>query len=204
MTQRSRGAADLLAAARTGSSDALGKILESCRGYLLVIAHQSIDPSLRAKASPSDLVQETFCDAHRDFAQFHGASEEELLAWLRQVLLNRLANFARHYRGTDKRDVGREIVLPAGDQSGAPADGLAADTPSPSVRASDGEKVAALQRALDRLPEEYRRVIVLRHDENHSFEEIGQLMDRTPNAARKLWARAIERLQQELGGFDGP
>jgi RNA polymerase sigma-70 factor (ECF subfamily) len=61
-----------------------------------------------------------------------------------------------------------------------------------------GEQSATLERALDRLPEDYRRVIQLRYREERSFEEIAQLMQRSPNAARKLWARAIERLQQEL------
>jgi RNA polymerase sigma-70 factor (ECF subfamily) len=76
--------------------------------------------------------------------------------------------------------------------------GVAADTPSPSARAAANEQEAALQRALERLPEDYRRVIALRHQEGRSFEEIGPLLGRTPAAARKLWSRAVERLQQEL------
>jgi RNA polymerase sigma-70 factor (ECF subfamily) len=61
------------------------------------------------------------------------------------------------------------------------------------------ERAQALQRALSQLPEEYRRVITLRHYEEQSFEEIGKQMERSTDAARKLWARAIERLRQELG-----
>jgi RNA polymerase sigma-70 factor (ECF subfamily) len=94
--------------------------------------------------------------------------------------------------------VSREVAL-QGDTSSQWGPGLPADTPSPSSHAAAHEDAAALQAALARLPEEYRRVLLLRHDEGRPFEEIGQLMDRTANAARKLWARALERLQQELG-----
>ena len=62
-----------------------------------------------------------------------------------------------------------------------------------------GEEADELHAAMQRLPEDYRRLLVLRYQEEKSFEEIGQLMGRTANAVRKLWGRAIERLQAELG-----
>jgi RNA polymerase sigma-70 factor (ECF subfamily) len=199
MSGRLRDAAQLLAAARGGSRDALGEVLESCRAYLLHVAQGELAPELRAKGGASDLVQETFLDAQRDFDRFQGDTEEQLLAWLRQVLIHKAANFRRHYRGTDKRDVAREIAPPSGDVSGGWFPGISADTPSPSSHAAANEKSLALQAALARLPAEYRQVIVLRHDEGRSFEDIAAVMGRTANAARKLWARALERLQQELG-----
>jgi RNA polymerase sigma-70 factor, ECF subfamily len=200
MSGQMRDAAQLLAAARGGSREALGEALESCRAYLLRVAQGGMAPELQAKGGASDLVQETFLDAQRDFDRFHGDSEEELLAWLRQLLLHKMANFRRHYRGTGKRTVAREVALQAGDTSSQWGPGLPADTPSPSSHAAANEDAQALQAALARLPEEYRQVLLLRHDEGRPFEEIGRLMNRTANAARKLWARAVERLQQELGG----
>lgn len=59
--------ANWIAAARDGSDDALGESLEACRAYLLLVARQEIDPALMAKAGASDLVQETFLEAQRDF-----------------------------------------------------------------------------------------------------------------------------------------
>src|SRR5215831_501032 len=109
MRDGARSADERVIEARAGSRAALGEALESCRGYLLLVAQRELDPQLRAKGGASDLVQETFIDAHRDFAQFHGTTEAELLAWLRQVLLNKVSNFGRHFRGTAKRDIGREI-----------------------------------------------------------------------------------------------
>jgi RNA polymerase sigma-70 factor (ECF subfamily) len=186
----------LLAEARVGSAQALGQVLEACRGYLVLVAGRQLDPDLRAKGGASDLVQETFLEAHRDFGRFAGTGETELLAWLRQILLNNLANFTRRYLATDKRAVARETTLKS-DHSSEARPEPAAPTPSPSGEAMAREEAQALQRALERLPEDYRRVVQLRYQEERSFEEIGQLIDRSPEAARKLWARAMERLRQE-------
>jgi RNA polymerase sigma factor (sigma-70 family) len=53
-----------------------------------------------------------------------------------------------------------------------------------------------------RLPEDHRRVVQLRYQEQRSFEEIGRLMDRSADAVRKLWARAMDRLRQEWEHLD--
>jgi RNA polymerase sigma-70 factor (ECF subfamily) len=188
----------LLSAARSGSPTALGDALETCRAYLLLIANQEQDPELRTKGSASDLVQETFLEAHRDFSRFGGQTPEELRAWLRQLLPHNLADFTRRYRGTAKR-AGRELPLDGGSASGGAGLGLAGADPSPSAEAVAHEQAEALRQALQRLPEDYRQVILFRYQEQRSFEEIGQLLQRTPNAARLLWLRAVERLKQELG-----
>src|SRR5437870_8261643 len=88
----------LLPAARAGSAEALGQALEAFRDYLLAVANQKLDPVLRAKGGASDIVQETFLEAQRDLAQFAGTTGAELKAWLVRLLLNNVANFARHYK----------------------------------------------------------------------------------------------------------
>jgi RNA polymerase sigma-70 factor (ECF subfamily) len=187
-----------LAGARADPRAARGRLFESFRGYLLMVAREEIDPELQAKGGASDLVQETFLEAHRDFDQFRGTTEAELLAWLRRLLLNNAANFTRRYRGTEKREVGREVPL-GPDGSSAPGLVPPAADPSPSWHLGQQEQADALLRALDRLPEDYRRVLLLRHQEGRSFAEIADLLGRSTNAIHKLWARAVERLQQELG-----
>ena len=79
--------------------------------YLLLVANDSLDSDLRPKVGTSDLVQDTFLEAHQDFSHFHGTGERELLAWLTKILTNRLCNNVRHYRGTLKRDIEREESL---------------------------------------------------------------------------------------------
>src|SRR5437773_7487633 len=106
MTEPLQDVAQYLPAARSGSREALGRVLEAYRAYLLLIANRQLDPELRAKGGASDLVQETFLEAQRDFAHFHGDSPGEVQAWLKQLLLHNLANFARRYRETGKRQLG--------------------------------------------------------------------------------------------------
>jgi RNA polymerase sigma-70 factor (ECF subfamily) len=190
-------AAQWLPAARAGSSEALGQVLETCRGYLLLIAQQELDKALQAKGGASDLVQQTFLEAQRDFSGFHGTTHAALLAWMRQLLIHNLANFRRDFH-RDKRRVSREIALPTENSSRRRGGGLNAGTATPSVEMMRNEQTEALELALARLPEDYRRVIHMRYREERSFEAIAAMMQRSQNAVRKLWSRAIERLQQEL------
>jgi RNA polymerase sigma-70 factor (ECF subfamily) len=198
MTAPTGEVAQWLVAARTGSREALGEALQAYRAYLLLIAQQELDPELRAKGGASDLVQETFIDAQRLLGRFEGATEEAWAAWLRELLLYNLGDFVRRYRATGKRRVGREVGQPAGDSSTDRGGELAADTASPSVTAMAAEQVVALERALDRLPADYREVLTLRYQGDLSFEDIGQRLGRSGNAARKLWLRALRKLEQEL------
>jgi RNA polymerase sigma-70 factor (ECF subfamily) len=189
----------LLSAARAGSPEALGQALEVYRNYLLLVAERELDSGLRAKAGASDLVQETFLEAQRDFPQFRGASEEELRAWLRRLLLNNVANFTRRYH-VGKRQVGREQPLEPSSWSGTPGGALPADMPSPSGDAVEREQAEEVRRALERLPEKDRQMLRWRYEEQRSFEEIGRLLGCTPRTAQKAWARALRRLRQELKG----
>ena len=196
MVEPHPGFTDWLSAARTGSPEAFGRVFEACRGYLLLIARQELDDALRTKGSASDLVQETFVEAHRDFAQFRGQGEAEVLGWLRKLLLNNLHDFTRRYRSAGKRLLEREVSLDAADGLGM---AFTSDSASPSEKFIEREKDAIVRQALDRLPEDYRQVLLLRYQEELSFEEIGFLMERSANAARKLWLRAIERMENALG-----
>lgn len=186
-----------LPAAQAGSKEALAKLLESCRDYLLFIAAQELDPALRAKGGASDLVQETILEAYKDFACFHG-SEQELLVWLRKLLRNNLVNFARRFRNTSKRRMSAEVPLENDSSSAGWAQALIGSESTPSAHAMANEQAESVTKALERLPDDYRQVILLRYREELSFEEIGRAMERSANAVEKLWLRAIERLRHEL------
>lgn len=187
-----------IAAAQAGCQQALGATLEACRHYLLWIARREIDPDLQAKGGASDLVQETFLEARRDFAQFQGGTEAELLAWLRRLLLNNLSNFVRRYRETAKRRVGDEVSLDALNASSQPARGEGAGSTSPYEQVMHAEQVELLKEAVTRLPEDQRQIIMLWHQEEKSFEEMGRMLGCAPNTVRNKWMKAIKRLQESL------
>ena len=185
--------------ARDGSSFALGRLIDACRSYLLAIAQRTLPKTLRAKIGPSDLVQETSFEAHRDFASFGGERSEELLGWLRRILLNNAANIIRQYEKAEKRQVCREHSL---EVDGMTIGQVQSSSPSPSSLAASIEETQTLDRYLARLPADMRTAIILRNREYLPFEEIGLQLHRSAAAARKLWARAIERLQATLANKD--
>jgi RNA polymerase sigma-70 factor (ECF subfamily) len=191
----------LIGQAREGSSHAVGQLIDGCRKYMLSIANQELPLELRAKLGPSDLVQDTAFEANRDFASFEGERLEQLLAWLRRILLNNATNASRRYQGTGKRDVTRELSLSMGT---AGRGELVDDCPSPGARVAALEQQERVELSLQRLPRDMRSAILLRNREHLSFAEIGFQLDRSADAARKLWARAIERLRDELAGSDDP
>lgn len=185
----------LLTQARAGDAQALGGLLELYRNYLRIVARAMISQALRARLDASDLVQETFLKAHREFRQFLGTTEPELTAWLRQILVRTVANQARHHRrhGRDyKRDEPLEALLER--SSSGVQSALAASVSSPSSIASRREQAVSLADALAKMPADYREVFLLRNVEHIPFEEIALRMGRSPGAARMLWTRTIKKL----------
>jgi RNA polymerase sigma-70 factor (ECF subfamily) len=191
-----------LLAARSGSNEALGLALDQCRPYLLQLARQSLGASLRSKGEASDLVQETYLEAQRRFPHFEGASGTQLRAWLRCLLLHQAAKLGRRYRRTQKRQLSREVPLNGDGTSGAGSGQVAAAVPTPSVQVMADEQTRRLQEAIGRLPDDYRQVIALRYQEGLSFDEVGLRLNRSANAARMLWVRAVDRLKLEMQGVE--
>lgn len=187
-----------LAAARAGSSEALGLALNQCRPYLLDAARQALGTALQSKGGASDIVQETFLEAHRRFPRFEGDTASQLRAWLRCLLLHRAAKLGRRYRCTRKRQLAREIPFNTVNARLTRPSQIVAVTPTPSVQMMADEQVACLRATISRLPEDYRHVIALRYQEGLSFEEVGRRLDRSPDAARMLWVRAVDRLKSEM------
>jgi RNA polymerase sigma-70 factor (ECF subfamily) len=193
----------LLPQARAGDGLALGRLLELYRNYLTLLARYQIGRRLQGKVDPSDLIQETFLEAYRDFGRFRGTTEPELVSWLRRILATNLANLVGRYFGTQRRDVRLEQELAdALDQSARALDwGLVARQSSPSQQAARRDQAVLLADALERLPEDYRQVLVLRHLEELSFPEVADRMGRSVHSVKNLWARALARLRHNLREF---
>lgn len=190
----------LLRAARDGSRSKLGELFERTRRYLLLVANRTLDSELRQKQAASDLVQETFLEARKNFAQFRGETQAELFAWLCRILDNKSHDVTRRFRSAAMRDVDREQSLD--DSDVAMGHELADRGQTPRALAAVREEVADLEAALQRLAEDHEQVIRLRSFERLSFADVGQRMGRSADAARKLWVRAIARLQKELTTAD--
>jgi DNA-directed RNA polymerase specialized sigma24 family protein len=65
--------------------------LEQYADHLRLLSRLQIDPRLRGRLDPSDVVQQTLLIAHEKQAQFCGRTDAELAAWLRSILVSVLA-----------------------------------------------------------------------------------------------------------------
>src|SRR5262249_2917361 len=192
---------ELLRQAKGGDGPALGRLLESYRSYLVVLARVQIGRRCQGKGDAPDVAQEACRGAYRDFPQFRGTSEKELLGWLRGILASLLANLVRHYQGTKARDVRleRQLALELDQSSQALDRGLAAPQSSPSQQACRREQSVVLAEALIRLPEEHRELLTLRHLEGLSFPEVAERLGRTVDSVKKQWPRALASLRRVMG-----
>ncbi len=188
---------NLLQAARDGDAQALGKLLEWYLNYLNILAATGLDRRIQRRVSPSDLVQEAMLAAHRDFGDFRGRSQGELLCWLRQILINTLHRAVARHVKAGKRDIRREVSLDrVTQQLEESACNLAKLVPSPgdspSAAMQAREDAVELANQLSSLPAQYRDVIIFRILQGLSFEEIGERMGRSAGATRMLWLRALQ------------
>lgn len=180
--------AKLLQRARQGDAAALGALLQHHRPYLLFVANQELGDNVRGRAGPSDLVQDTLLRGQQRFEQFRGTEEEEFRAWLRVILRHQVTDFVRGLPKQRHEEV----------DSGIPDDG---DTPSGGAARQD--EIEMVREALAQLPDHYQQVVRLREYEGLTYEEIGQRIQCSSEAARKVWTRAIDQLGQILKSTHG-
>jgi RNA polymerase sigma-70 factor, ECF subfamily len=191
--------AQLMARSGANRDAALARFIESFQTYLLLVADRKLPEDVRAKVAPSDILQETYVEARRAFKRFQGDSDQELLAWLRQIVLNNVRDAARQYQSRQKRQVSREVPIDRCQDH----DCCTNLSESPSAVASMREEAQRVQQALGLLPNDYRQVIVLRTLERRPLPEVGKIMGRSEEAVRKLWVRALSQLQKTLDSLDG-
>ncbi len=182
--------------ARAGSTRALEQVLKYCQRRLVSSARRGIDPRIRAKVNPSDLIQDSLADFHRRFASFRGETEGELLAWVHGILENNLARVHRYFLGTQKRQARREVALGQGGcEETAASDSQSSDGARRLERDEQAQQVAD---ALRKLTVRQQQVIRLRYWEKLSIEETARAMNCSPAAAAKLLARAIHKFKRQF------
>jgi RNA polymerase sigma-70 factor, ECF subfamily len=177
--------------------DPLG--VERFRTYLMLLARMQIGRKLRAKFDPSDVVQQTLLDGHRQLAQFRGSTTAEMAGWLRRMLACNLADATRAFsRG--KRDVARERSFAAAlDQSSAQIGSwLQAQQSSPSQKAQRTEDLLRVAQALAELPETQREAVILHYWQGQSLAQVAAQLGRTSPAVAGLLQRGLKTLRALL------
>ena len=194
MVDRSGDKQELIRRSRAGDDVALGGLLDGCRGYLKTLAQRQLDSRLGVRIDASDIVQQTFLLAHREFQQFRGAQVSELVAWLIRILERTVQQAVREHVTTQSRAVGREQSLQPGD--GGNAVPLEGKEVSPSRRVMLGEEAIRLADCLMRLPENQREAVRLRNLEGWTLEEISERLEASPGAVAGYLKRGMHTLRK--------
>jgi RNA polymerase sigma-70 factor (ECF subfamily) len=179
--------------------------LDRFRSYLLVLARAGLDPRLRPKVDPSDVVQQTLLEAHAALDQLDADTTAELAAWLRQILRRNLANLGRDFTRA-KRDVRREV---GGANDPDESDVrlvalLAAGSPSPSRVADGAEQLVRLASALHRLPDAQREAVELRYLAGLPLAAIADHLGKSAAAVAGLLHRGLAGLRELLQESEPP
>jgi RNA polymerase sigma-70 factor (subfamily 1) len=161
--------------------------------YLLRFIELRLDPRLRVRLDPADVVQDAQMEAVRRLPRYLQQQPLPFRLWLRQLAHDRLLNPRRDHIGTARRSVTREVSLP--DDSAAEFGGqLLAAGCNPSQRLSRQELAQRVREAMDRLSKSDREVLLLRHFEGLSNAEVAALLSLTPGAVSKRYGRSVLRL----------
>lgn len=198
----------LVIASKGGDNEALGRLLEQYRGYLLMLAHRYLSERLRRRVDPADIVQLTYLEAKRDLPSFRGETPAEFAGWLRGTLKNNVATAVTRHVTTQKRSVRREVdpapASPGKDFMGGWIGQLPGSTTSPSGVAIRAEAVVALLEALHQLPETQAEAIRLRYMEGLPLADIVERMGKSEMAVAGLLKRGLKKLRAIMNTDDCP
>ena len=205
--QSTADAPDLLARAGGGDMDAWGALLAQHHRRLTNVADFRLDPRLRGRVDPADVVQEAFLAATERRAEFFAQSAQPLFLWLRRMLGNTLLELHRHHLGVKMRDAKREAAAEDRDDGGATRSALVAQLTAgatgPCTAAGRAELHARLNEALGALDADDREVLALRHFEQLTSTEAAQILGIQERAAAMRDLRALERLRGLLSEVPG-
>ncbi len=163
-----------------------------------------LDPRLRGRLSPSDVLQEVFIAAQQRMEHFRGLPEMPFRVWIRLLADQRLAEVHRRHLGAQARDAGLEVTARSGGSSSQGlAARLAADLTSPSGAAVRRETVEILVKTVEAMEPIDREVLTLRHFEEMTNDEVAQVLNLPKGTASKRYIRALTRLREALEGVPG-
>ncbi|MFM2001892.1 MAG: polymerase sigma factor cnrH [Planctomycetota bacterium] len=192
----------LLVAARSGDQQAVSQLLEKHRGAVRRLVELRLDRKVQRRVDVSDVVQEVMFEASGRLDRYLQDPAMAFHLWIRQIAWDRIIDTYRRHRVSAKRNMDREqpISAPQGaDQSTLDFVAHLRDPAlTPAAAATQAEMARCVEAAIDRLPEQDREVILMRHYEHLSNLEIAEALGLNPPAASMRYLRALRRLRQLL------
>lgn len=176
---------ELIRRAQDGETAAWESLYLRYRDQLLFSIRCRLGHGLRARLESEDILHSVFRDVIGDLRQFEPRGAESLNHYLHVCVLNKIRSKADYY-GAQKRQ--GEVPL---------SHSLVATIPSERdgrLAYVDDARYERLERALTRLPDDMREVVLLRRIEELSNKETAEVIGKTPEATSKIYNRALARL----------
>lgn len=193
-----RRSLDLLAKAQDGDAHALEELVARYSDRIRrIVSIQLGSSALRRHYDSMDIVQNTFRAALPKIGDLKPRSAAGLLQWLAIIATNQIRD-AHNREHAEKRDAARSVPLKAtGSETGGLVLSAGADT-RPDETAMLKEIRGLLDDEVARLPQDQRRVVLLRDYCGEDWDRIGAELERESGATRQLHQRAWIRLRRAL------
>jgi RNA polymerase sigma-70 factor (ECF subfamily) len=193
---------ELIQQAKGGDDSAVNQLMDRHRNSIRQLVRMRLDQKIQKRIDVSDVVQDVLVEANRRLQRYLSDPMMPFHLWLRQIAKDRIIDAHRRHRVSAKRSVDREqqMVAPRGyDQSSIQLASMLGDPRlTPAAAALQKEMARQVEVAISKLDEKDCEIIVMRHYEHLSNQEIGQLLSLTEPAASMRYLRAVRRLKKIL------
>ena len=193
---------ELLAKAKQGDDLAVNQLMDRHRNALRQLVRMRLDRKIQRRVDVSDVVQDVLVEANRRLQVYVENPIMPFHLWLRQIARDRIIDAHRRHRVSAKRSVDREqpIVSPQGcDESSYQLAALIGDRQlTPAAVALQKEIAGQVEHAITLLNERDSEIIIMRHYEMLTNQDIASALDLTEPAASMRYLRAIRRLKEVL------
>lgn len=193
---------ELLTECRAGDADAVNQLMDRHREVLRQMVRMRLDQKIQRRIDVSDVVQDVLVEASRRLGEYLRNPLMPFRLWLRQIAQDRIIDAHRRHRVSARRSVDREQALaaPRGmDQSSTQLAGLLSDHGlTPEAAALQQEMARRIESAIAKLEPRDNEIIVMRHYEHLTNQEIAQALNLTEPAASMRYLRAVRRLKALL------
>jgi RNA polymerase sigma-70 factor (ECF subfamily) len=195
---------ELLDRAQQGESGAVERLLETHREPLRRMIGLRLDPALAGRVDASDVVQDVMLEVSQRLADYLRNPQMPFHLWVRHIAKDHMIDAHRRHRLAQRRSLDREQpIVPAGlaDQSSLELAGQFLDRElTPASAAVRHELQRRMEQAVAGLDEDDREIILMRHYEQLSNQDVAAALGLTEAAASMRHLRAVRRLRAALLG----
>jgi RNA polymerase sigma-70 factor (ECF subfamily) len=189
----------LLEQARQGDDEAVSALIERHRNALRHLVRMRLDRKIQRRVDVSDVVQDVLIEANRRLQTYLENPVMPFHLWIRHIARDRIIDAHRRHRGSAKRSVDKEqpMVIPGGfDKSSIILAAQLVDREkTPAASTLEKELARRVEAAISQLDDIDAEVIVMRHYEQLTNQEIARTLDLTEPAASMRYLRAVRRLR---------